>query len=469
MNLETIDRSSTNSSYLTFFNQLELGVEFEAIAAISSHTTSNLVGWQGLSSLVCSTRQQQIYDVDLRYAWGREIFSQHLIDFGWTEEILMFRKPFAESNSRHKLIIYLCDAATGLNTANKIDRVRKEFLIGEYWQTVTHIYLQLDALEATNSDFIANLSNKLTLPSDKPKAENYLTIDRLEQSLVAEKQNYLTNKLLLPLQPDRKKEGGMRTKGMYKQATPERPLISIITVVFNGEKYLEQTIQSIINQSNENLEYIIIDGGSTDKTLDIIEQYEGQIDYWVSESDRGIYDAMNKGTKAALGSHTWHINADDILWRLPDSEIDFTKANLAGAVSIFHPEERVCKLRLPHSPERDRELNIVKYPFYHQGFIGLRNQNSWFDVNYQIIADNILMAKKITTEPVVTTNKILTIHRREGISAENNEAIQQELQRAIARSSNLQVRALLGKKIIYSKLRKIAKSLGLVSLKRKYF
>ena len=89
------------------------------------------------------------------------------------------------------------------------------------------------------------------------------------------------------------------------------PLVSIITVVYNGEKYLEQTIQSVINQTYKNIEYLIIDGGSTDKTLDIIKQYEKHISYWVSEADNGLYDAMNKGIGIAKGELIGMINSDD--------------------------------------------------------------------------------------------------------------------------------------------------------------
>jgi len=89
------------------------------------------------------------------------------------------------------------------------------------------------------------------------------------------------------------------------------PLISIITVVYNGEKHLEETIQSVINQNYPNVEYIIIDGGSTDGTLDIIKKYEHVIDYWVSEPDKGIYDAMNKGIDVATGNWINFMNAGD--------------------------------------------------------------------------------------------------------------------------------------------------------------
>lgn len=98
-------------------------------------------------------------------------------------------------------------------------------------------------------------------------------------------------------------EGGLRTKGVFKKNHEAMPLVTIITAVFNGEKHLEETIQSIIGQSYNNLEYIIIDGGSSDATLDIIQKYGHAIDYWVSEKDKGIADAFNKGILLALGSY----------------------------------------------------------------------------------------------------------------------------------------------------------------------
>jgi glycosyltransferase involved in cell wall biosynthesis len=88
-------------------------------------------------------------------------------------------------------------------------------------------------------------------------------------------------------------------------------LVTVITVVFNGAATLEHTIQSVIEQTYDNVEYIIIDGGSTDATLDIIRKYEGDIDYWVSERDAGIYDAMNKGIALASGDYIGLLNSDD--------------------------------------------------------------------------------------------------------------------------------------------------------------
>ncbi len=89
--------------------------------------------------------------------------------------------------------------------------------------------------------------------------------------------------------------------------------ISIITPTFNSEKFLEKTLVSIKNQSYKNFELILIDGGSSDKTLQIIKKYKSIIDYCRSEKDKGIYDAFNKGMKIAKGKYILVVNSDDKL------------------------------------------------------------------------------------------------------------------------------------------------------------
>ena len=92
-----------------------------------------------------------------------------------------------------------------------------------------------------------------------------------------------------------------------------QPTFSIITITYNAVRLVEQTLLNVLSQSYPNIEYIVIDGGSTDGTVDIIKRYESGLAYWVSEPDKGIYDAMNKGLQKATGDYVWFINAGDTL------------------------------------------------------------------------------------------------------------------------------------------------------------
>lgn len=92
------------------------------------------------------------------------------------------------------------------------------------------------------------------------------------------------------------------------------PKISIITVSYNADQYIERTINSIVNQSYTDIEYLIIDGGSTDNTLLIIDKYKNHVDILVSEPDKGLYDAMNKGINIASGEYINFMNAGDTFY-----------------------------------------------------------------------------------------------------------------------------------------------------------
>ena len=106
-------------------------------------------------------------------------------------------------------------------------------------------------------------------------------------------------------------EGGRRILKTPASYEPGKPLISVITVVYNAESTIENAIQSVLSQTYGNIEHIVIDGGSTDGTLDILNKFDGQISYWLSEKDAGIYDAMNKGMNLATGEIVGFLNADD--------------------------------------------------------------------------------------------------------------------------------------------------------------
>ena len=107
------------------------------------------------------------------------------------------------------------------------------------------------------------------------------------------------------------KKGGLNTNGIFKKGSKNKPLVSVVTSVFNGGDKLEEAIISVMNQSYSFVEHIIIDGGSTDDTILILEKYSNSIDYWISEPDNGIYDAWNKGLSIARGEWISFLGADD--------------------------------------------------------------------------------------------------------------------------------------------------------------
>jgi glycosyltransferase involved in cell wall biosynthesis len=111
------------------------------------------------------------------------------------------------------------------------------------------------------------------------------------------------------------------------------PFLSIITVTFNAERYLERTIQSVLAQHVQEFEYLVIDGGSTDGTLGIIQDHASRINHWISEPDRGLYDAMNKGLRLAKGQYVWFMNAGDEIFA-PDV--------VAKLYEAFAQEADVC-------------------------------------------------------------------------------------------------------------------------------
>lgn len=117
-------------------------------------------------------------------------------------------------------------------------------------------------------------------------------------------------------------DGGLRLSGLFKSqaaldADSDMPLVTIITIVFNGGRTLEQAIQSVLAQDYPLIEYLVIDGGSTDNSLEIIGRHSEKIDYWMSAKDAGISDAFNRGIALCCGQYHMVLNADD--WYEPDA------------------------------------------------------------------------------------------------------------------------------------------------------
>lgn len=117
----------------------------------------------------------------------------------------------------------------------------------------------------------------------------------------------MRGEILMSSHDARSKNGG----GRYFASQNLIPDFTIITVVYNGERYIESAIKSVLGQKHHSIEYIIIDGGSSDSTVEIIKKYDQQLEYWISEPDKGIYDGMNKGIRLARGKYVGILNSDD--------------------------------------------------------------------------------------------------------------------------------------------------------------
>lgn len=197
----------------------------------------------------------------------------------------------------------------------------------------------------------------------------------------------------------RKVEGGLRTRGCFKKSSNEMPLFTIITVVFNGEAHLEKTILSVINQTYDNIEYIIIDGGSTDGTLDIIREYSNVIDYWVSEADKGVYDAMNKSLQIVTGSWINFMNSGDIFYseEIVDKVSDVIKKN--AKVNI------IFGLAVEVNGHKILPRNLTKYFLFdrmvcHQAIfssIDIYKSGNLFSLDYEIISDKVWLFNAISS------------------------------------------------------------------------
>lgn len=140
--------------------------------------------------------------------------------------------------------------------------------------------------------------------------------------------------------------------------------ISIITVCFNSESTILSTIQSVINQNYSNIEYIIIDGGSKDNTLNIINEFRDNISHFISEPDKGIYDAMNKGVSLATGEVIGILNSDDLFY---DNNI------ISSIMDNFRNNEQIDavygNMMYFNSENPDKSVRFWKtVPFYHNFF-----------------------------------------------------------------------------------------------------
>lgn len=215
--------------------------------------------------------------------------------------------------------------------------------------------------------------------------------------------------------------------------------VSIITVVYNAVATIEQTILSVVKQDYSNIEYIIVDGGSTDGTLDIVKKYEKKIALWLSEPDHGIYDAMNKGLTHATGNYIYYLGADDCLLA-PTSisqVVSFLQDNpevdvLCASVMMVDSVYRIEKVYSSNFSEADV---LSGYNTPHQGMFVRREilQKYRFDTSYHIAADYKNFLKFYLDQNIVLKKTVLIVayYANDGVSGNGSDAQRMEDVRAL--------------------------------------
>jgi len=227
--------------------------------------------------------------------------------------------------------------------------------------------------------------------------------------------------------------GGLRLQGMKKQGTSDTPLVSVVTIVRNGEEHIRKTIESVLQQNYAPIEYIVIDGKSEDATVSILRQYNDRIDFWQSESDEGISDAFNKGILAARGEIIGLINCGD--WYDVEAVQQVVKAFMGnqeigiicGALQFWKGSSReYCCRSVPRLLEREMTIThptcFIRAELYHR--FGLYLTDYKFAMDYELL----LRFKKQGVE-FLALRAVLANMQHDGTSEANWKAALQETHR----------------------------------------
>lgn len=182
-------------------------------------------------------------------------------------------------------------------------------------------------------------------------------------------------------------------------------MISIITITYNAERWLERTMKSVLGQTCKEYEYIIVDGGSKDDTVDIIKRLEPQFERrlsWKSEPDKGLYDAMNKGIARAKGEFLWFVNAGDEIYAsdtlahvvaaaTEDTDIVYGKACIVNAEGV-----KVSEHHKLTPPDLQRKHLLNGLVVSHQAIVVRRTIAENYNTDYRICADYEWVLKAVT-------------------------------------------------------------------------
>lgn len=199
--------------------------------------------------------------------------------------------------------------------------------------------------------------------------------------------------------------------------------VSIITVCYNSEKTIEDTIKSVKMQTYSNIEYIVIDGNSTDKTNEIVNKYKDLVSIHVSEPDKGLYDAMNKGISLATGDVVGILNSDDVFASASSLEelingFNFSKIDAVFSDLIYVEENNLTKItRLYSSKVFKKSLIRFGIMLPHPTFYVKRNiytKYGTYKIDYRVAADFELITRFISNDIKINRVNSITVKMREG-------------------------------------------------------
>lgn len=204
------------------------------------------------------------------------------------------------------------------------------------------------------------------------------------------------------------------------------PKLSVITIVYNNVRDIERTMRSVLDQSYQNIEYIVVDGASNDGTKEVILKYKDRLGQFISEKDKGIYDAMNKGLLMATGDYVLFMNSGDEIYSTDTVEKVFTSSPGAdiyyGETEMFNDEWKSLGQRRHSAPESFNWKGF-KYgmSISHQAIYVKRDLAGLYDLNYKYSADIdwiIRIAKK--SEKIVRVNGYVAKYLVGGISKQKH-------------------------------------------------
>jgi glycosyltransferase involved in cell wall biosynthesis len=265
------------------------------------------------------------------------------------------------------------------------------------------------------------------------------------------------------------KSGGMRMKGYLPENGADRPLVTVVTAVFNGQAYLAGCLESVLRQDYPNIEHIVLDGGSSDGTVDVLRQYDDRIAYWKSEPDKGVYDAWNKALVEARGEWICFLGVDDELLPGALSAYMALAANnpqaeyLSSQVSWAHPSGYERTSGKPWAwPEFSRWMCVAHVGSMHRRT--LYDRLGAYDTSYPSAADYELLLRA-RGQLNAAYMPITTVMMRAGGVSDDSSALVEAKRAKIAAGGRNKALAELDLRIARAKfmLRPLRRALGRIA------